>query len=220
MIKTKLKHHALLTLPALLAASFFNLLHASDLNSVRGVIKASNEAVVAVEFSSRVIETPVDSGDSFSKGDVLLKFDCEAMKAEQTAAKAAYQAARITHKNNLELQSYRAIGDIEVSVSKAQMSEAKARADVIAVRLKDCVIIAPYNGKVAELAINNFEIPAANQPLLKIVGNEELELKLIIPSSWLSRVEVGHEFWFSVDETGSKHSVAISRIGAYRCAIY
>jgi len=199
---------------SLIAASTVSVLYASDTNPVRGVIKASKEAVVAVEFSARVIETPVRAGDSFSQNDVLLKFDCEAMEAEKTAADAAYQAARITHKNNLELQSYRAIGDIEVNVSKAQMGEAKARSDVFSVRTKDCVITAPYNGKVAELAINNFEIPAVNQPLLKIVGNDELELKLIIPSNWLSWVEVGHQFSFNVDETGTTHDVSISQIGA------
>lgn len=214
MIKLVKPYYFGFILPACLAVTSINLSHASDPQPVRGVVKAANEAVIGVEFSARVIETPVRAGDSFKENDVLLAFDCEAMEAQQNAAEAAYQVSKITHKNNLELQSYRAIGDIEVSVSEAQMKEAKANSDVIAVRSKDCVITAPYNGKVAEIAINKFEIPAANQPLLKIVGNDELELNLIIPSHWLSWMEAGHNFSFEVDETGTSHKAIISQIGA------
>jgi len=188
--------------------------NADELDSVRGVIKASKEAVIGVEFSAKVIETPVQTGDSFVKDDILLVFDCEAMEAEQRAAQAAYQAARITHKNNLELQSYGAIGDIEVGVSEAKAMEAKAISEVASVRPKDCVISAPYNGKVAELSVNNFEIPSVNQPLMKIVGRDELELRLIIPSNWLSWMTAGHQFSFDVDETGSSHKAVVSQIGA------
>jgi len=197
-----------------LVAGLINASQATELPPVRGVVKAAQEAVIGVEFSARVIETPIRVGDTFNKDDVLLVFDCEAMEAEQSAAKAAYQAARITHKNNLELQTYGAIGEIEVQVSEAQMEEAKAQSEVISVRSKDCEITAPYNGRVAEIAINNFEIPSVNQPLLKIIGHDELELKLIIPSNWLSWVKVGHQFTFNVDETGTRHEASIAQIGA------
>lgn len=202
------------SLLVLFTTTVFLTANANDLEPVRGVIKSSQEAVIGVEFSARVIDIPVKSGDSFSKGDTLIAFDCTVMQAENNAASASYQAAKMTHKNNLELQSYGAIGEIEVNVSAAQVNEAKAHAEAASAKTHDCNISAPYNGKVAELVVNEFEIPNVNQPLLKIVGSDELELRLIIPSNWLSWIDIDQEFSFSVDETSTTYQALVSQIGA------
>jgi len=143
-----------------------------------------------------------------------LRLDCERQTAEANAAKAAYAAARSVYKSNVELKTYGAIGDFEVGVSKAEMQSALARSEAIASRTRDCEISAPFDGRVAELAINAFETSAPNQPLLKIVGNGEYELHLIVPSNWLAWLEIGNTFDFSVDETGKQHTALVSQIGA------
>ena len=191
-----------------------NHIHAEELQPVRGVVKSGKEAVLSVELSARVIETPVKAGESFQKDELLIRFDCDALNAEKKAAKAALSVANTRHKNNLELQRYGAIGDIEVDVSNAQVQEARARSDVFIAQSKDCIIVAPYNGRVAELAVNNFENTSANQPLLKILGTDDLELRLIVPSSWLSWMKVGNSFYFDVDETGKRLTASVSQIGA------
>jgi len=81
-------------------------------------------------------------------------------------------------------------------------------------RTKDCVIQAPYSGRVAELAVNAFETPGVNQPLMKIIGSDELELRLIVPSNWLSWLKIGESFSFQVDETGDEHQALVTQVGA------
>lgn len=181
---------------------------------VRGVVKSAHEAVLSVDLNARVIDTPVKTGDSFSKNDVLLQFDCEVQRAEERAAKAQYSASKAAHANNIELLQYGAIGDFDVKVSKAEMQQALAQAEAISGRTKDCEIFAPYDGKVAELSINVFEIPGPNQPLLKIVGSDAYEVHLIVPSSWLAWLRDGSEFEFEVDETGVRHQATVRRFGA------
>jgi len=204
-----------LKLPLVILSTFFiSATAATELQPVRGVVKSGKEAVVSVELNARVIETPIKTGGSFNKGDVLMQFDCEVLRAEQNASKAAYAAADSVHKNNLELQKYGAIGELEVGVSKAEKQQALSQYEAIKARSKDCTIRAPYSGRVAELTINTFETPGVNQPLMKIVGFDDLELKLIVPSSWLSWLVVGEAFTFDVDETGNKHNALVSQIGA------
>lgn len=187
---------------------------ASELEPVRGVVKSVNEAVLSVDISARITNIPVRTGESFKKNDVLLKFDCAELNAQKNAAKAAYNVADITHNNNLELQKYGAIGDIEVGLSEAKLKEARANSQVITARSKDCVLTAPFNGRVSELVVNNYEIAGSNQPLLKIIGSDDLELRLIVPSNWLSWLEVGAPFEFLVDETNNSHKAVVTHIGA------
>ncbi len=200
----------------MLAGTFLvgSVASANTLEPVRGVVKSNQEAVLSVDLNARVMETPVKAGESFSKDDILVKFDCRIQKAEARAAKAAYAASKSAHKNNVELQQHGAVGELEVNVSKAEMNQALANSEAISARTRDCEILAPYDGRVAELVINNHETSAPNQPLLKIVSSGEFEIQLIVPSSWLSWMKIGSSFDFKVDETGEQLGASVWQIGA------
>lgn len=191
-----------------------NAVRAEKPEAVRGVVKSVQEAVLSVDLNARVLDTPVMAGESFLKDDVLLKFDCEIQRAEARAAKAHYSASKSAHGNNIELQQYGAIGEFDVKVSKAEMQKALAEAEAISARTKDCEILAPFDGRVAELAINAYETPGPNQPLLKIVSSDAYEVHLIVPSSWLSWLRNGSTMEFVVDETGVTHQASVRRLGA------
>ncbi len=187
---------------------------AAEPEPVRGVVKSLQEAVLSVDLNARVTETPVRAGQKFQKDDVLLTFDCEIQNAQAKAASAAYSARRSAHKNNKELQQYGAIGDLEVGLSKAEMNEAMANSEAVSARTKDCVINAPFDGRVAELAINAYETPTPNQPLMKIVSSGQFEVHLIVPSNWLAWLNIESTFEFAVDETGKRHQATVQQIGA------
>jgi len=212
--KAKVVRNNTVLLAAIVMAGNMSFAHAVELEPVRGVVKSFQEAVLSVDLNARVMETPVRTGEAFLKDDVLLRFDCERQNADAKAAKAAYSAAKSVHKSNVELKEYGAAGEFEVGVSKAEMEAALAHSQAVSARTKDCEISAPFDGRVAELAINAYETPAPNQPLLKIVSSNEFELHLIVPSSWLAWLKAGDSFNFSVDETGEQHSASVWQIGA------
>ncbi|MEM8772432.1 MAG: efflux RND transporter periplasmic adaptor subunit [Pseudomonadota bacterium] len=184
------------------------------LEEVRGVVKAEQEAVISADLLARVAKTPVRTGEAFQKGDLLISFDCDAPKAEAQAAGAAYRAAKARHESNLEMKTNGAIGQFEVDLSQAEMEQARARARAMSARIKSCDIRAPYNGFVAELAVNAHETPGGNASLMKIVGSETLELRLIVPSNWLLWLKPEVPFSFTIDETGTRHKAKVTRIGA------
>lgn len=183
-------------------------------NSVRGVIKAVDEAILTADLRAPVLKTLKRTGETFSKGDTLIEFDCAAERAEYAASRAAYDGAKARYDNQKEMQALEAAGAFDVMLAKAERDEVAARSRVIAARIKGCTLVAPYDGRVAQLSINAHEIPANDQPLMKIVGSEALELRLIVPSRWLSWIEIGTSFSFNVDETGERHTATISRLGA------
>ena len=79
-------------------------------SEVRGVLRARSQAVLASELSGRVTEIPFTEGQSFSKGDVLVRFDCSAYQAQANASGAAVRAAREELRNKQQLAALNSVG--------------------------------------------------------------------------------------------------------------
>lgn len=179
---------------------------------IRGVIKPVHEAVLTTDLGVAVLGTPIRSGESFTKGDVLMRFDCAEQRAQTKAFYAAYTGAKARYDNQREMQALDAAGQYDVLIAKSERDEAHARADAMKARMEKCELRAPFDGKVAQLTINAHEVPAANQPLLKIISTGALELRLIVPASWLTWLSEGAQFTFTVDETNETYPAVITRM--------
>jgi membrane fusion protein, multidrug efflux system len=195
-------------------ARFEGAFEAGSLDAPRGIVISRSKAVLGSELMARIIKLPFSDGERFVAGDTLLEFDCRRYKAELDAARAEQRAAQLSVKENTELRRHRAVGLNELEISQAKFAQAKASADALAVRLSQCTIVAPFSGRVVEKIVNEFEIPKANEPLLKIIDDKSLEIELIVPSDWLAWLQVGEEFSFRIDETRRAYSVRLSGIGA------
>lgn len=180
----------------------------------RGVVAAKNESTIASRVTARISALPFEEGRSFRRGALLAQFDCSAIRAELTAARAATTAYRKTYETNVELDTYEAVGKNEVQVSQANLGRAQAEANAIAAQLKDCAVYAPFSGTVVEAIANRGEVAASGQPLMRIQSGGQLEAELIVPSNWLTWLKPGAPFGFLIDETGATISGTVTRLGA------
>jgi len=185
----------------------------SDL-PVRGIVRPVNQAAIATDLSVRVAEIRVREAQSFRKNDVLVAFDCERLEAEQAAAEAVHREMRLALDSNLYLDKRGAVGRIDVEVSRARVDKAGSEAAALKARLKQCKVIAPFDGRVTELSVNAHEIPAPGKPFISIVDETAFEIDLIVPSQWLKRIGPDSTFTFTVDETGRSYSAKVLRVGA------
>ncbi len=185
-----------------------------QISKVGGVVIAKHKAALSVDIKARVTKIPFQVGDAFRKGDMLLAFDCDVQKAESAAAYAAFIAAKTKHKSNVEMETHKAVGRFEVELSKAEKDEAAAVWNAAKGKTKYCVIKAPFDGRVAELSIHEHEMPNIEQPLITIIGNQEMELHFVAPSKWLTWLSVGTPFVFHIDETNQEYPAKVERIGA------
>lgn len=186
----------------------------NDKRAVRGIVASKHVALISVDVRSKVNEIPFRVGESFSKNDTLLNFDCVVLKAEASAAYASLLAAKAEYDSNLELQSGNAAGELDVELAKARMQESKGMWAAAKGRTNHCTIKAPFNGKVAALSVHEHELSQPDKPIMKIVGNTDLELNFVVPSSWLSWLKPETDFTFTIDETGKDYLVSVTRIGA------
>lgn len=181
---------------------------------VRGVVRALDQAALSTELQARVGKIGFREGEAFKKGDLLMSFDCERYRAETQSAEAVAREMKLTLDSNQQLEKFRAVGKHDVEISRARVDKAEAEARSLASRLQFCEIYAPYDGRVAELTINQYEQPQPNKPFLVIVGNSRLEVEVIVPSHWLSWIAPGTPLNFGVDETKGSYNATVVRIGA------
>ncbi len=211
--KSKVKWLAIL-LGGLTMATPVSSCLAAEVLQVRAVIKANASATISVAISARVQTLPFREGQVFKKGDVLVSFSCDRYKADLRAKVAAFQARSLVAKNNTRLLRHQAVGRNELAVSISQMAEAEAVKDGQAALVRQCEILAPYDGKMVERLINTYEIPAPNQPLIKVIDRSQVEVKLIVPSKWLVWLKAETRFNVLLDETGTVLHAKVTRLGA------
>lgn len=179
---------------------------------IRGVVKPSQEAWLSTELNARILQLARKEGEAFKKNDVLVAFDCDKYETESRAADAERELNLIVLNNSVELDRRQAIGRYEVDQNRAKFDKAKAQAETLAVRLKECKIRAPYDGRVAELKGREFEISSPGQPLMHIVAVGDPEIEMIVPSNWLRWIGPDFRFRVEIDETKTTHTAQVRRI--------
>jgi membrane fusion protein, multidrug efflux system len=181
--------------------------------SARGLVRGIQEATLSSELSARITRLPLKDGDAFRKGELLVEFDCERQKAEWKAAEAERLGALAAHDNSRRLVEYRAAGSHDVQLARAVLEKTTATVEVIAVRLKQCRIFAPFDGRLVDLPVREHEMPQAGQPLMRIVTHASLEVDMIVPAKWLAWLKPGESFLFSPEEGSLKVKGEVIRIG-------
>ena len=181
---------------------------------VRGIVRALNQAAISIDLPVRVSKLHVREAEAFRKGDTLVTFDCRRLRAELAAAVATSREMRLTLQSQTYLDARGAVGKLDVEISKARADKAEAEASAIGVRLDQCVVTAPFDGRMAEIKINEHEVPATGQPFMTLVDETRFEIDLILPSHALKNLESASAFKFLIDETGSSYDARILRFGA------
>ena len=114
--------------------------------------------------------------EALAKQGVLSKIDMEKAGVAREAAEAAYQGA-------LE----------QVMQLRAELTERRAQLELIRQNLADCVIRAPFNGAVTERIASLGEYLPVNGPVVRVVRQHPLRLRLEVPERAAARVRIGQQ---------------------------
>jgi RND family efflux transporter MFP subunit len=183
-------------------------------HAARALIEPGAEAVLSSEIGGRILELPVDSGERFAKGDLLVGFDCSFHQAELAAARAELVRARRVLANTQQLAQLNSVGQLDVALAEADVAKANAQVRTRGLYVQRCQLRAPYDGRVVERPVNRYETVGKDQELMSVIASEGLRVRLIVPSSWLAWLEPGAGFDLEIDETGRTHAAEVTTIGA------
>ena len=171
-----------------------------------------NAKAVLFPFKRAVISTIIDTtvktylckaGDSFSRGDVLVKLDDTLYREKFNKAKAYAAFANEVYRNNLALMKQGGIGHYELAKSKFESAAANAEFEIAKAKLESCVIKAPFAGRVIKKIANEYEYVQQGAPVVEIVDDNTLLAVTYISSSLLKTIKINDEMNIKIDETGT-----------------
>ena len=194
---------------------------ASTVLTATGYTYARSRAAVGAKIIGRVVELPVDEGDSIAEGDIIAVLDSEDLQASVNLAEASLNEARARladaerefarQADLVEDQlTSRALYDAAVTqreVALAQVGTAEARLNAAQAQLDYTVVRAPIDGVVIErnievgemVAPGGFTSQQSTGSIVRIADPTSLEVEADINESYIARLQLGQRASIRVD---------------------
>ncbi len=183
-------------------------------NRIRAQLAPYQQTTLSSEIAANISKLTLREGDSFVKDQPLIEFDCALLTAQLNKADATAEVARQNLKVSKRLEQLNSISSIEVDQATAKVKETEAEREAMKVNASKCSLGAPFSGRVAKLYVDAYQYVTPGKPLMDIVDASRLEVRLIVPSGWLSWLKADSRFSIQIEELGRTYQARVVRLGA------
>jgi len=180
---------------------------------VTGEVKPSRQAVLRARTGGRIVHSDIREGQAVRAGDTLLRLASEDLQAALKQTQADRQAAMadmllaMQSLNRLEqlvgkgVASHEALDKArsDVAAGKARLDSLAARIEMEQTALQDAQILAPFDGIISKIMVNQGTQVAPDAELLTVVDVADMEARLLIPTQAVSRVAAGQIVELEID---------------------
>lgn len=182
--------------------------------SVRVLLIPEQETTLSSTEAARIKALHVSLGSSFAAGQALIHFDSEEQAARLNMAKAELAGAVETHEAKVRMQGLNQASEVEVALAASAVEKARAQMRLYQVQVKECAVNAPWAGRVSKVHVRPHMVVTPGQPLVDLVKNGPLKLKLNVPSRALRHIKLGQLFNVTIDETGKTYQARLAVINS------
>ena len=184
------------------------------------------EAILASRIDGVVLENNLTLGQRFQAGEILVKLDdtrfrveLERVKALEKESLALSEFAKSALVNQEDLFKQNLLSELDFKKAKLDVETSAAR--LLAVRanrteaenqLSYCLIRAPFQGRIEDIATRSFETLRAGQPLMRVIDDSKLKALMFVPVYLLDSMKVGTEVELYCTDTRKKVKGVISEI--------
>ena len=178
------------------------------------VLEPLHRTILSAQISSPVKRIYKRMGESFQEGDILVKLDDVIYKANLQKTISALNRAKVALVAKTNLFKGQVASRFDIVDAQAAVSSAESDLSLARNQLDACTILAPYDGKVVAIMIEEHELPQVSQQLLEILDDDSLIAKIHVPTSYLPQLKIGQTLKVNIIETGETFEAKIIRIGS------
>lgn len=176
------------------------------------VLVPRSKTVISSSRDGKIQKVHFENGDEFKKGDVILEYYCEDLRAEMSAAHAVHKFAKQKELTTSRLFNMDLSSDLEVAQSKVENTQAMGKAKLVESRIDDCIIRAAYDGRVVKRMANDNEYTRTDRVLMEIASKGTLDVEFLLPSKSLRWVNLDAPVSLKINETDRDYSGKIKQI--------
>lgn len=149
---------------------------------------ATQEINLAFDVRGKLVERPVNIGDEVKKGQLIAQLDQRDFRANVKAAQAALTREHKNFQRAKELIRDGNISQADYDRLEAKVDVTEAELAVAQKALADSVLEAPFDGRIANLFVENFQAIRAKQEIARLLDSTHLEFTIQIPEQLISLV--------------------------------
>jgi RND family efflux transporter MFP subunit len=193
---------------------------------ISGELRAARDATVRAELGGSMLQVNAEEGQSVRRGAVIGRIEASTLDDVRRSAESAVKSAesqlavaRREAERTTQLVAAGALAqrDLEVArsnvtVAEAQLADARSRLVTANKQLGDAVVRAPFDGVVADRAVNAGDVVTTGAALFTIIDPSSMRLEAAVPSEQLAQLRVGAPVEFTVRGYDQRFEGTIDRI--------
>ncbi len=176
------------------------------------VLVAARQVVISSSRDDKIKDIYVHNGDFFQKGDLLVEYVCADIKGEQKLLEAQSGLIKTKIKSSFRLLKLGMLSDIEMQQMDTEKIQAEVQSEILAEEMTDCLIRAPFDGRVTNRLANAQEYTRTDRVLIEIAETESMNVQFVVPSRWLRWINVGAPLSVYIEDMDQSYDGKIIRI--------
>jgi len=180
----------------------------ADTFDLPAVVEPNRIVTIASEVSGRISHIPLDEGSKVKAGDLLIKLNTDLIRPEFESAKAQVERDQIEFDRMTNLTKENAVTQRDLDNATSQLAISKARLEGIRARLERTSILAPTNGVLNELLVEEGEYVDPGNPVAQLVDTDTVKVVVEIPERDIAYFSVGDKAEIFANSKGEAEPLA------------
>lgn len=160
-----------------------------DVRHFPATIHSAEESMISFRVPGEIMALPVKKAQEVKKGDLLAQLDNRDFKNEVDLRQAEFDLAQANYKRIKSLWGKKVVSQAELDTTTAQLKSARAALKLSKDRLKDTTLVAPFDGRIAQIDVENHQLVQAQKPILLLQSDNTLEVRIQMPETTLTKIQ-------------------------------
>lgn len=156
--------------------------------SFPGRARATQEVNLAFDVAGTLIERPVNVGDEVKTGDLIARLNPKDFQANVKSAQARLRTSQRNFDRAKELLTKKFISQAEYDRLESKVDIDESDLAVAQKALADSVILAPFDGRISRLQVENYEAVQAKKVVARLLDSTKIEMVINIPENLITQV--------------------------------
>lgn len=167
--------------------------------NIPGSLLATESAMLSAQSSGKVTEILFEEGEAVQKGQILVRLDDRALRAQQKMLDAQVKTAEKDLGRKQQLADIQGVSASDIDDANLKVSDIQAQKDEIDVQIDHTTIRAPFSGIIGLRSVSVGAYLAAGDPVAQLVKRDPLKLEFDVPEKYATQVKEGQSVRFMLD---------------------
>jgi multidrug efflux pump subunit AcrA (membrane-fusion protein) len=130
------------------------------------------------------------AGLAVKEGDLLARLDESDFQNTLKERQARYDLAKVKHDQISKLKEKEFTSQLQLDQTASELKSARAALKQARDNLRYTSLVAPFDGVVARVDIDNFQAVQAKTPIIQLQADDRLDIRFSVPESLISQLKL------------------------------